>query len=172
MVTYRMQLSDEVNDVAIDIALESPENARRRRIARPVLVVAGVALLACAVGELLFDNAVVAVVYLAVGVVALLFAVKERAFQRFVLRRSATLVDKAFRSGEAAYTFDDEGVTIESDLGHSVCYWNSFAGYGTWLHYLYVKRGDNRIVLVDTSALAPADLDELRSLLAAHLREL
>ena len=44
MVTYRMELDEEKRRAAIEVALESPDNVRRRRIGGGILAVLGVLL--------------------------------------------------------------------------------------------------------------------------------
>lgn len=168
MVTYRMELSDEKKRAAVDIALDSPANARRRRIAAPLLVALGVLLIACAVVLLILENTL-NLTYVIVGVVALVLGLRTKAFQRWILGRSERLLDKAFRSGVVEYRFDDDGVTIMSQIGCSLCYWPSFRGCGTAGQYLYLRRGDNKLILVDRNDLSAAELSELERLFAEHV---
>ena len=169
MVSYQMDLNDERRAVAIEVALESPGNVRRRRIGGPALVVLGALLVA--IGALLLGSGsdVLGVAYLVLGAAAIVLGARARAFQRFVLRRAETLVDDAFRSGEVRYSFDEDGVTVDSQVGHGVSYWPSFKGWGTMGDYLYLRRGDNKLVLVDCRELAPEELEEVRALVERHV---
>lgn len=170
MVVYRMNLSEEKKDAAVEIALMSPGNVRRRRICGPLLVVTGILLLICAAMLLLIGKAdIQSIVFLIVGIAGLLLGLKIKAFQHFVLRKSEHLVDKAFRSGVVEYIFDEDGVHIESQVGSSLCYWDSFVECGSMGQYLYLKRGDNRIILVDKNDLTEAELTELTGLLERHI---
>ena len=169
MVTYRLDLSDEKKDAAVEIALMSPHNVRGRRICGPLLVLAGVTLLVCGAALVLAKGSAQGVVFLVVGVAALALGLRAKAFQHFVLRRSERLLDKAFRSGTVEYAFDDDGVRIESNLGSSLCYWNSFVKHGIMGQYLYLKRGDNKLVLVDANDLTEAELAELTDLFSRHV---
>ena len=45
MIKYRMDLSDEKKEAAIEIALESDGNIRKRKIAVPVLLILGIVIL-------------------------------------------------------------------------------------------------------------------------------
>lgn len=169
MVSYQMDLNDEQRAVAIEVALASPGNVRRRRIGGPVLVVLGALLVV--IGALLLGSGsdVLGVAYLVLGAAAIVLGARARAFQRFVLRRAETLVDEAFRSGEVRYSFDEDGVTVDSQVGHGVSYWPSFTEWGTMGDYLYLRRGDNKLVLVDGGELAPGELEEVRALVERHV---
>ncbi|HJA28938.1 MAG TPA: YcxB family protein [Candidatus Olsenella pullicola] len=169
MVSYQMDLNDERRAAAIDVALASPGNVRRRRIGGPILVVLGVLLVAIGVLFLGSGSDVLDVAYLVLGAVAIVLGARARAFQRFVLRRAETLVDDAFRFGEVRYTFDEDGVTVDSQVGHGVSYWPSFREWGTMGDYLYLRRGDNKLVLVDCRELAPDELEEVRALVERHV---
>lgn len=169
MVTYRMDLSDEKKDAAVEIALMSPGNVRRRRVCAVLLAACGALLVVCGLALLLHDGRATGVVFLVVGVASLALGLRAKAFQHLVLRRSEQLLDKAFRSGVVEYAFDDGGVRIESNLGSSLCYWNSFVGHGTMGQYLYLKRGDNKLVLVDANDLTEAELAELTDLFSRHV---
>lgn len=170
MVVYRMDLSPEKRAAAIDVALASPENARRRKVGGRVLLVLGalIVLDAALVLALRGPNAP-RLALLAIGVATLALSRCLEPFQRLVMRKSERLLDESFRSGVVEYRFDDDGVTIESRVGHSVCYWSSFREYGTAGSYLYLKRGDNRLVLVDKNDLSEAELAELTRLVSAHV---
>ena len=172
MVTYRMNLSEEKKDAAVEIALMSPGNVRRRRISGPLLVIMGVLLIICGVMLMLAGKEQLqGIVFLIVGVAGLLLGLKTKAFQRFVLRKSEHLVDKAFRSGDVEYIFDEDGVHIESQVGSSLCYWDSFVECGSMGQYLYLKRGDNRVILVDKNDLTEAERVELTDLLERHVNK-
>ena len=169
MVTYRMDLNDEKKRAAVDIALESPGNVRRRRIVVPLLVAAGALLLVCAAALLLLEDSL-DLTFVIVGVAALALGLRAKAFQRWVLGRSEKLLDQAFRSGVVEYRFDDDGVGITSQVGTSLCYWPSFKESGTMGQYLYLRRGDNKLVLVDKNDLTASELAELERLFATHLK--
>lgn len=170
MVTYRMELDDEWRAALIEAALESSGNVRRRRIGGPVLVVLGALLIVVGLA-LLFgpEPDALSVAYLVLGVVAAVIGARVRAFQRLVLGRAERLLDESFRSGTVRYTFDEDGVTADSQVGRGVSYWSSFREWGVSGDYLYLRRGDNKLVLVDARELAPQELEELRALLERHV---
>ena len=60
-------------------------------------------------------------------------------------------------------------MTVDSQVGHGVSYWPSFMEWGTMGDYLYLRRGDNKLVLVDGGELAPEELEEVRALVESHV---
>ena len=60
-------------------------------------------------------------------------------------------------------------MTVDSQVGHGVSYWPSFTEWGTMGDYLYLRRGDNKLVLVDGGELAPGELEEVRALVERHV---
>lgn len=170
MVIYRMELDEQKRRAAIEVALESPDNVRRRRIGGGILAVLGVLLVLESLLLLAMrgpSGPRVALLFL--GTVALGFGVRARAWQRFVMRRAERLLDESLRSGVTSYSFDDDGVTIDSGLGHSLCFWPSFREWGAKGPYLYLRRADNRLVLVERGALSQGELAELIRLLETHV---
>lgn len=170
MVIYRMELDEEKRRAAIEVALESPDNVRRRRIGGGILAVLGVLLVLESLLLLAMrgpSGPRIALLFL--GAVSLGFGVRARAWQRFVMRRAERLLDESLRSGVTSYSFDDDGVTIDSQLGHSLCFWPSFREWGAKGPYLYLRRADNRLVLVERGALSQDELAELVRLLEAHV---
>lgn len=170
MVIYRMELDEEKRRAAIEVALESPDNVRRRRIGGGILAVLGVLLVLESLLLLAMrgpSGPRIALLFL--GAVALGFGVRARAWQRFVMRHAERLLDESLRSGVTSYSFDDDGVTIDSQLGHSLCFWPSFREWGAKGPYLYLRRADNRLVLVERGALSQGELAELIRLLETHV---
>ena len=86
MVSYQMDLNDERRAVAIDVALESPGNVRRRRIGGPALVVLGALLVA--IGALLLGSGsdVLGVAYLVLGAAAIVLGAMRRGIYPVWLR--------------------------------------------------------------------------------------
>ena len=66
------------------------------------------------------------------GIFIAILGYTAKDFQRYVLKKSEKLLDKSFRSGIVEYTFDTNGITIISNIGESINYWNAFKEYGTF----------------------------------------
>lgn len=102
------------------------------------------------------------------GIFCLILAFNAKSFQKFALNRSEVLLDKAFRTGIVEYIFDTEGIEIVSQTGYGENYWTAFKEYGTMGQYIYVKRKDNKLILVDKNDLSKDELDELMQFLTVN----
>ena len=142
-----MNLSDEKKETAIKIALESKGNVRKRKIAVPLLMILGIVII--------FSS---------------IFLIINSPFQKFVLKKAELLLDKSFRTGIVEYHFDAEGIETISQMGYSKNYWTAFKEYGTMGQYIYVKRKDNKMVLIDKNDLSTGELEELTQLLLNNVK--
>ena len=70
------------------------------------------------------------------------------------MKKAELLLDKSFRTGIVEYHFDAEGIETISQMGYSKNYWTAFKEYGTMGQYIYVKRKDNKMVLIDKNDLS------------------
>ena len=68
------------------------------------------------------------------------------------------------------YHFVTDGIEIISQLGYSKNYWTAFKEYGTMGQYIYVKRKDNKLILIDKNDLSAGELEELTQLLLYNLK--
>lgn len=114
MIKYRLDLSDEKKESAIQIALESERNAHKRKIATPILSILGICEIIFAVYFCINSRYASGLSFLVIGVLILLLALKTKSFQKFALKKSEMLLDKSFRTGVVEYIFDTEGIGIVS----------------------------------------------------------
>lgn len=108
--------------------------------------------------------------FLVIGALIILLAWKTKSFQKFALKKAEILLDKSFRTGIVEYTFDTEGIEVVSQTGYGKNYWSSFKEYGTMGQYIYVKRKDNKLVLVDKNDLSKDETEELMQLLSENIK--
>lgn len=170
VVKYRLDLSDEKKEAAIQIALESERNVRKRKIATPILLILGILEIILAVYFFTNSRFVSGLSFLVIGALIILLAWKTKSFQKFALKKSEILLDKSFRTGIVEYTFDTEGIEVVSQTGYGKNYWSSFKEYGTMGQYIYVKRKDNKLVLVDKNDLSKDETEELMQLLSENIK--
>lgn len=169
MVKYCMNLSDEKKEAAINIALESKGNVRKRKIAVPLLMILGIVIIFSGI-FLIINSDIFGYVYMVIGIVSLLLAFNAKSFQKFVLKKAELRLDKSFRTGIVEYHFDAEGIETISQMGYSKNYWTAFKEYGTMEQYIYVKRRDNKIILIDKNDLSTGELEELTQLLLNNVK--
>lgn len=94
MVKYRLDLSDEKKEAAIQIALESERNVRKRKIATPILLILGILEIILAVYFFTNSRFVSGLSFLVIGALIILLAWKTKSFQKFALKKSEILLDK------------------------------------------------------------------------------
>jgi len=170
VVKYCMSLSDEKKETAIKIALESKGNVRKRKIAVPLLMILGIVIIFSSIFLIINSPAILWYIYMVLGIVCLLLAFNAKSFQKFVLKKAELLLDKSFRTGIVEYHFDAEGIETISQMGYSKNYWTAFKEYGTMGQYIYVKRKDNKMVLIDKNDLSTGELEELTQLLLNNVK--
>lgn len=97
----------------------------------------------------------------------LILSLKAKDFQRYALKSTEKLLDNSFRTGIVEYVFDVDGIQTISKMGNAKNYWNAFKEYGTMGQYIYAKRKDNKMILVDQNDLSAEELEELKQLLSS-----
>lgn len=170
MVIYRIDLSDkQKKEVLMDIALEDEGYVRKRRIGVPILMIAGIVITVISLLQIINYPEIIWYIYLVFGVIVILLTLNIKWLQKFALKKAERFLDKSVRNAIVEYHFDVDGVEIISQLGISKNYWTAFKGYGTKGSYIYIKRKDNKLVLIDKNSLSPEELDELTQLLEKNL---
>ncbi len=173
MIVYKTNLTDEGRKALVEIALESPKNIRKRKVIMPIsaiLAVLGIpnGLYFCINGAYSYG-----IVTLICSFIMLFIAFKAKDFQRFVLRKRQEKEEKEkgveFREGTVEYIFDNEGITVKSQVANGLNYWTGFKEYGSCGKYIFIKSKDNHFVLVDKNDLTSNEMDELLSLLSNKL---
>ena len=172
MVHYKFYFGEEEAEVLQRIALSSRANVKRRRIASAVSAGMAILCLAAAISFFRrgFPRGGVSMSLFAAFFFAVLFG-GAKWFQRVVLRRAMKGMDRSLYSGEREYFFDSDGVQVVSELGTGKNHWRAFRCWGEIEHYLYLKRLDNQVVLIDREKLSAEECREMENLLAAVARE-
>lgn len=172
MVHYKFYFGEEEKEILQKIVLSSRANVKRRRAAS--IVSAGMTLFClvaaiCFFGRGFYPGGISMSLFAAFFFAVLLGGAKW--FQKAVLQRAMKGMDKSLYSGVREYFFDGDGVQIISELGMGKNNWKAFQCWGEIEHYLYLKRLDNQVVLVDREKLSAEERRELEALLAAVARE-
>lgn len=171
MVVYKTYLDDEATKRVIEISLKMDCNVHIRRVSTAILGVAGLLLLVRNIINSMNMKLVTTyyVIMMLLGVVMIIMVFSLKFLQRAVLRQRVKQAHPSIRSGSVEYDFDEEGIRIQSHLGDSLYKWNGFIEYGTMDDYLYIRRCDNGIIMVNQKELTENELQELRQLLETHL---
>ena len=62
------------------------------------------------------------------------------------------------------------GVTIDSETGHTKSNWNAFKLWGIYKNYIYVRRIDDGMILINKNDLSNSAADELEALLNTNVK--
>ncbi len=165
MIRYKMILSDKKRQAAIEIALNSEKNINKRKKITIIAFIAGI--IEILLGFLLILNGVnvFGIIIIAIGLSMMILSLKAKDFQKYALKKAEKLLDNAFRTGIVEYVFDVDGIQTISKMGNTKNYWNAFKEYGMMGQYIYAKRKDNKMILVDQNDLSIEELEELKQLL-------
>lgn len=165
MIHYKMNLSEEKKEAVIEIALKSKANIHRSKVMKPILCIVGIMEVLLGVYFSLKHLYTSGIIIVLIGILLLLLAYKSKAFLRLMLKKAEKLLDNSFRTGIVEYIFDTDGVQIISQNGNGLNYWSAFGEWGIMGQYIYVKRKDKKIILVDKNDLSKDEIDELTQLL-------
>lgn len=156
----------ETSDVMVEVALHSKENRRNQKVLRIVYVAMAVLLFALELFSMARGEgpSVVLTVFavLLLGVVA--WGVEPLC--RFRLRGAAGRIDDEVRSARREYVLSDEGVSVESKYGSGEWIWDAFEEWGMCGRYLYLRRVDHEVIVINTDALSSDARTELGRLMA------
>lgn len=169
MVRCKTNVNDEVLNKTVEIMLKTESNVRVRRLATAALVIIGLLVIFAEglgggrngtgpnIARLLF------------GAVILVFAFSQKSYQKAIIRKKTKQMDPAARSGTVEYVFEEDGIHAESHLGTGVNAWDAFKEYGTIDEYIYVRRRDDKVIMVNQNDLSKEELQQLRQLLETKL---
>lgn len=167
MIRYKMILSDEKRQAAIEIALNSEKNISKRKKVAITAFVSGIIEFVLGFCLILNGVNVFGFIMIAIGLSMMILSSKAKDFQKYALKNAEKLLDNAFRTGIVEYVFDVDGIQTISKMGNVKNYWNAFKEYGTMGQYIYAKRKDNKMILVDQNDLSAEELEELKQLLSS-----
>ena len=107
--------------------------------------------------------------YLIVTAEPVAFALFAKTFFRHRFKKQFRRTSEKIMAGVSTFTFTEDGVEIETPLGHSSNQWDCFKGWQTRGKFPCIELNDNRFVLVNREKISQRDLDELMRLLKAHV---
>lgn len=170
MVQYEMTPGPIEEDTIKKLAFRDPDYLKRKRRYYIIcLALCGFFLLGVIYRTARGDRsgAVGYLVYLILF--ALIFFVLSPLITRSRVNASWRSMDVRLRYGVRRYTFEEDGVTIASELGWGKNYWNAFRYWRIADHYLYIRLLNNTCILVDQNKLSEEELLELKTLLGKYI---
>ena len=159
MVTYEFQNDAEAIDAlaGVNLTIDSEKGIVRR--ARILSVVA--AALFCLAAVLSKEP----LIYLAGAAALLVLGYLTKSIRKRVIVKTIMKKSGDYLNGHATWTFAEDKIHTESNLGDGDAYWSAVQDYGDYDRYLYIRRKDGSMYLLDRTRLSDQDLTELRDLL-------
>lgn len=172
MIKARIDIGTKELAVLREIMLASPKNTRKRKMARIISAIMAVIMGVCTFVNVLDRTMGHAFIDLAFTIFFVwIIAGGAKFYQDFIYKKVQSKADSKLKSGFREYDFDEDGVTVSSDLGCGLNKWDAFKYWGEFNDFIYLKMIDNRAILVKKSDLSNADCEALRSLLNTHLTQ-
>lgn len=166
MVQYELHVGKEELHTLRDISLEEDIFKKRRKVIAVLYSIIGIGLLLLSIVYMANDGVGFGVLLLVVAILVFAMAFGGvRLIQKRAIMRQMSQMNDAIKTTVRRYTFQEEGVRISSDLGDGNYSWNAFACWGTIDHYLYLRRVDQQVILVDCNHLSEGEYQELINLL-------
>lgn len=171
MVQCKIKVGKQEQEIIKEIVLQSPVNIKKRQRMIPicrfmsVLCFLGVAYAWIAESVLMGLSMFILCIFF----IVFSFSGAEK-LQKSVISGMMKKIDQEKYPDETEYIFDHDGIQINSEKGSGINYWKAFKCYGMIKNYIYIKRFDNQIALVDKEKLTPEKLCELEELLKANCK--
>ena len=70
------------------------------------------------------------------------------------------------------YIIDEDGIQLISEMSSGKLYWNAFSEYGFKGNYVYARKKDESVLLINKDDLSKEELDELMRLLSNIERQM
>lgn len=171
MVKCKTEITQRELDVLIEIWLSSEKNVKKRKQGRIAFAILAI-LLALFTAYFYFHYAIATAVILGVFCIfsAFMATVGATLEQKWILKKVQNRANARMKSGVREYEFSENGVAIRSEIGRSENKWSAFKLWGTYEDYIYLRRVDDGMILVDKGNLSGDDVDELVALLNANIK--
>ncbi len=165
MVSIDMMIGQEEKDALVQLALRFPiykSRTRKVRIFAAVVAVASFVFVLLDYGfwfRALMAAATIFFVWYAV--IGYKWAY-SRSFKKIQRSMNERLV-----SNKHHYELDSQGITSTSNVGKTQNNWEAFEVWGIYHSYVYIRRFDGGIVLIDQRLLVDSEREELFDILKA-----
>lgn len=169
-ITVKTTFNDEARAALRDLALVAPVNIKKRKLGKVLFAVAVLLFALAAVMTFLNHRYVLALVCV-VGAALCMWMTMPGAqrYQDALMSRAQQKQMPETFPKQAEYSFNEESVVISSSAGLGAYTWDSFLGWGTVKNFMYVKRADGPVLLIDTNTLTEEEVATLAALLTEHL---
>ena len=171
MIQYNTEITQEDLNILIDIVMESPEQKKKRKNIKLVGIILAVVSAVFAMSDVWNERITSACFWL---ILAGLFVWISTSGANFYYKALSKNIqdENQLKSVKRQYVFDEEGIQLTIDQSSNNYAWNTFVGWGCYKNYIYIKRKDQSIILVNKEELSSSDLTALKILLKNHLKEI
>lgn len=160
MIYTKTEFGDDAVNALIKLSMETPQMKKQRRTLKILFLVMAVCMLVLT--WTLHQTFLIAVCL--AFVLAAFFGV--RPIQLRALNKFFSGMDEKLRNGTREYVFNEEGVKITSEIANGLSKWESFEETGEIDDYVWLRRVDNQVILVEKNSLTPEKTSELEGYLA------
>ncbi len=160
MIHVEMNFGEKEKDILVDLSLEDSRQKKFQKTIRIILIPLSIFVILCG----LFASDPPLVIIGLVILLLVLFALKP--YQKFVIKTALNRMDSKMTSGIRIYDINEEGITIKSELGEGQTNWNGFISSGEKENYIWIRRIDNQMILIEKNNLSSEELEELNGYLA------
>lgn len=165
MVSYTMHFDKRAKDIFVNVSLESQENKKKRlklKIYMGILFCIFLILFFTASTE---GRRLFALVFTLISFLFLSGTrwVQKIGFERFIAEHKEMFPESV------TYTFQEDGVVIRSDKGSAFNAWSNFKNCGIYKEYIYVRRIDGSLILIDQNQASQEDIATIISLLSTNV---
>lgn len=168
MIRYDYTIKQEDLDTMVELALDTPRNVTQRKFRVKVGYAAAVLVAAMGLMDLHYLP-----IFLAGALICLIvprFVVKP--LQRHSLKEDQRSMSRRHRelvTGDWSYLFDENKIKIRHAGGEEAeMDWEEFKNWGEIGHYVYLRRKDNAVLIVDKRQVGQDWLDQLMEFISAN----
>lgn len=173
MVQYKIKVGkkEQEQEIIKEIVLQSPVNIKKRQRMIPISRFMSVWCFLSVVHAWITESVLMGLFMFILCIFFIVFSFSgAEKLQKSIISRMIKKVGQEQDPGETEYIFGHDGIQINSEKGSGINYWKAFKCYGIIKNYIYIKRFDNQIALVDKEKLTPEKLCELEELLKANCK--
>ena len=177
MLKYKLEVNDEARKTIIDLAMETKESTRRRKKVFIYFIVFGLLFIAIGAAKLFLDMSdgvveVSDIVLMLAGILFIGMSFRAKPIQKKQLEKMQKRLDSSLTSGMREYIIDEDGIQLISEMSSGKLYWNAFSEYGFKGNYVYARKKDESVLLINKDDLSKEELDELMRLLSNIERQM
>ena len=169
MIRCKTEITQRELDALVEIELSSEKNVKKRKISR-IVFIGSTILLALLAANFHYNVAWTMILCVLCVFTIFMATIGVKLEQKIILKMLQNKMDEKMKSGVREYEFNEKGVIIDSKIGHSENEWSVFKLWGTYKDYIYLKKFNDSIVLVNKNSLSDDNLNELITLLSTNVK--